>query len=158
MRKVFFSFCFDSDVHRTWQIRNSEKFKIKKEDRGFIDAAESESLSKKGDKVIKKWIDEQMEGTSVTVVLIGSETANSRWVRYEIEQSNKKIKGILGVYIHNVKNLEGRTSYKGKNPFYGIDFLKIYGDNGIPCYDWSEDDGYENLSDWIEKAANQVGR
>ncbi len=39
-----------------------------------------------------------MDGTSVTCVLIGSQTANSRWVKYEIEQSIEKGNGLLGIY------------------------------------------------------------
>ena len=52
------------------------------------------------------WIGRQMDGTSVTCVLIGSQTVNSRWIKYEIEQSIEKGNGLLGMYIHNVKDKE----------------------------------------------------
>jgi hypothetical protein len=38
-----------------------------------------------------------LENTSVTVVLIGTETANRPWVKYEIEQSIARKNGLLGV-------------------------------------------------------------
>ena len=70
--------------------------------------ADWESVKQGGDRAIKSWIDEQMKGTSVTVVLIGSETYNSEYVQYEIEKSYDLNKGILGVWIHNLKDQKGR--------------------------------------------------
>ena len=52
---------------------------------------------------MQKWIDEQMKGTSVTVVLIGAETSTRPHVGYEIAESHKKGNGMLGIYIHNIK-------------------------------------------------------
>ena len=53
----------------------------------------------KNDDAIKRMIDKGLEGTSVTVVLIGKETSDRKWVRYEIKESYKKGNGLLGVYI-----------------------------------------------------------
>ena len=36
---------------------------------------------------------------SVTVVLIGNSTARSRWVRWEIEESKRQGKGLLGIRL-----------------------------------------------------------
>ncbi len=65
---------------------------------------------------IKKWIREQLVGTSVTVVLIGTETSSRDYVntnKKELEKGN----GILGIYIHQIKNKDGKTSTKGSNSF-----------------------------------------
>ncbi|MEE9214326.1 MAG: TIR domain-containing protein [Thermodesulfobacteriota bacterium] len=35
---------------------------------GFIDSADFETLKRRGDSAIKNWIDNQLKGTSVTVV------------------------------------------------------------------------------------------
>jgi hypothetical protein len=43
-----------------------------RESAGFWDAAAWEEVKKKGNDAIEKWIDDQLKGTSVTVVLIGS--------------------------------------------------------------------------------------
>ena len=40
------------------------------------DAAEWESIKRKGDAAIQNWIGEQLQNTSVTVILIGTETAS----------------------------------------------------------------------------------
>ncbi|MBR9766708.1 MAG: TIR domain-containing protein, partial [Rhodobacteraceae bacterium] len=47
-------------------------------------------------------------------VLIGSETASRQWVRYEIRKAWKERKGVLGIQIHGLKDLNGNTSTKGR--------------------------------------------
>ena len=104
----------------------------------------------------------KLEGTSVTVVLIGYETHEREYVRYEIEQSYKRGNGLLGIYIHNLKDQNGRTDYEGKNPFDNWYIKrngeKIYLSSLYPTYDWVNDDGYNNLGDWIEAAAEKAER
>lgn len=115
-RRVFFSFDYDRDIWRVGQIRNSGLTKPDIEAAGFIDSASWESVKRQTDEAIAWWINTQLDGTSVTVVLIGAETANSRWVKYEIDQSILRGNGLLGIYIHNVKSfLTGQTDYQGKN-------------------------------------------
>lgn len=84
-RRVFFSFKYE-DVSRAMIVRNSWVTQGK-EAAGFIDAANFEALKKKGDTAIQNWIDGQLKGTSVTVVLVGAATCASRWVKYEIAKS-----------------------------------------------------------------------
>ena len=114
MRKVFFSFDWD-DVWRVNQVRHSWITQGNSK-AGFIDAGEIEEVKKRTDKEIRKWIDEQMKGTSVTCILIGSKTDESKWVKYEIEKSIDKKRGLLGVLIHNLKDVAGKTDKKGANP------------------------------------------
>src|SRR5947199_5940106 len=96
-RRVFFSFHYKNDVWRANQIRNSWVTQDR-EAAGFIDAAEFEKL-KKDDGAIKRWIDNQLSGTSVTVVLIGSETSNRPYVLYELQKSCQKGNRIIGVHL-----------------------------------------------------------
>ena len=60
-----------------------------------------------------------MKGKSCLVVLIGTSTAGRRWVNHEITKAWNDGKGVLGIYIHNLKNLAGQQSLKGSNPFTG---------------------------------------
>ncbi len=145
-RRVFFSFKYKEDVSRAMVVRNSWVAQGK-EAAGFIDAADFEKLEEQGDDAIRNWIDGQLEGTSVTVVLVGEKTCNSRWIKYEIEKSIENGKGLLGIDISKIKNLQSNTSERcGRIP-KGYDF-----------YLWNKDDGYHKMSDWIEKAAEDVGR
>ena len=118
-----------------------------KEAAGFIDAADFEEIEHQGDEAIEQWIDNQLTGTSVTVVLVGQHTCNSRWVKYEIEQSIARDNGLLGVDISKIEDSQGNTSERcGEIP------------EGYPFYLWNIDDGYNNLGDWIEEAAEEAGR
>ena len=145
-RRVFFSFHYERDIWRASQIRNSWVTKPDREAAGFWDAASWEEVKKKGEEAIKRWINNQLEGTSVTVVLIGTETSEREYVQYEINQSWDRDNGLIGIYIHNIRDQKGRTDIKGKDPFVKLDY------KGIKTYDWVNDSGYETLGDWVESA------
>ena len=53
------------------------------------------SSQEEGDAAIKAWIDQQLHGTSVTAVLIGSHTCSSKYVQYEIDKSIERGNGLL---------------------------------------------------------------
>lgn len=144
-RRAFFSFKYE-DVSRAMVVRNSWVTKDRAS-RGFIDSAEFEKLEKEGDSAIEAWIDSQLNGTSVTVVLVGAETCSSRWVEYEIEESERLGHGLIGIDISKIKDLNGVTSERcGTLP------------EGYPFYRWNKDEGYLNLGTWIEEAAKAAGR
>jgi MTH538 TIR-like domain (DUF1863) len=119
---------------------------------GFVDSAEWEEIKEQGDAAIEAWIAEQLDHTSVTAVLIGAETADRDWVRHELVESWNRGNGILGIWIHNIRDQKAQTDTKGRNP---LD--EIHLPNGKPLssvcktYDWV-DDGRENLGSWIEEA------
>ena len=145
VRRVFFSFEYEHDVSRANVVRNSWVTQDRKA-AGFVDAAAFEEVKKGGDTAIKKWIRDQLKGTSVTVVLVGSHTCSSKYVKYEIEQSKEKGNGLLGIDISKIKDLNGNTTDRcGKIP------------QGYPFYLWNNGDGYKNMGDWIEKAAKAAG-
>jgi len=48
---------------------------------------EREKLRCQGDMQLSSWIDGQLKGAFVTVVLGDQHSCSSRWVRYEIEKS-----------------------------------------------------------------------
>lgn len=115
-RKVFFSFHFVPDNWRAAQVRNAGVV----EGNAPVSDNDWEEVKKKGDKAIQDWIDGQIKGRSCTVVLIGEKTAGRKWINYEIEKSWNDGKGVVGIYIHNLKNKDGEQSDKGKNPFEGF--------------------------------------
>ena len=156
-RRVFYSFHYKPDNWRASQIRNM----------GVVDGNKPatdndwESITGGGEAAIKKWIAEQMNGRSCRVVLIGAGTANRKWINHEIVKSWNDGKGILGVYIHNMKNSQGNQASKGSNPFSDITMgdtdkkmssvVKAYD----PPYTASQNvysHIQDNLADWLETA------
>lgn len=69
---------------------------------------------------------------------------------------------MLGIYIHKVKDKDGNTSTKGSNQFGEIgkdsNGKVVYFSTDYTCYDWVDDDGYNNMGKWIEAAAKKAGR
>lgn len=159
-RRVFFSFNYERDIWRANVVRNSWVIQDR-EAAGFWDASLWEEAKKEGDNAIKRMIDNGLEGTSVTVVLIGAQTSGRKWVKYEIMESYPG-NGLLGVYIHNIRDKNGYTDTKGSNPFDYIyierDGKKVYFSKLYPTYDWVNDDGYNNFGTWVERAAKNAGR
>jgi len=100
--------------------------------------------------------------------LIGHSTSGRKWINYEIEKAYKLNKGIVGIYIHNLKDSQGNQTTKGSNPFYNIligkdkERLSKY----VTCFDSSYssstyvyDDIKENIEQLIEDAiANKAPR
>lgn len=144
-RRVFFSFEY-GDVFRVNVVRNSDVTKgIEKS--GYIDAAAYEEVKKKGDAAIKAWIDGELTGTTVTIVLVGADTCSSKWVTYEIDQSIARGNGLLGIDISQINDINKKTTTCcGEIP------------KGYPFYRWYGDKGYENLGTWIEAAAKAAGK
>jgi hypothetical protein len=144
-RKVFFSFKYD-DVQRAMNVRNSNVISGALKS-GFIDKADFEAVEKQGEKAIQKWIDEQLKGTSVTVVLVGANTNRSKWVKYEVEQSIARGNGLLTIDISKICDLNGNTT----------DCCSLRAP-GYKHYLWNKDSGRDNLGTWVEAAAKATGR
>jgi len=162
VRRVFFSFHYERDVQRASIVRNSWVTKPNTEDAGFIDAASWEAVKKKGEAAVREWIKRQLDGTSVTVVLIGPETSSRAWVREELRMSYDRGNGFVGIYLHNIKDFNGNTDRAGDS-YFGELGKRL---NGGPVYffeiannyDWILDNGYSNLGNWVEEAAKRAGR
>jgi hypothetical protein len=141
------------------QVRNSWVHRPGGEATPFYDKAEFEAVKRRSGG-IERWIEDQLSGTSVTVVLFGAETAVRSWVRHEIKRSVELGKGLLAIDIHRVKDPRSGPDFQGVNPLStftmgntGRSLDRIYG-----TYDWVLHDGYTNMGSWIEAAARAVGR
>jgi hypothetical protein len=139
---------------RVQQIRNM----------GVVDGDEPvspnewEQLRRK-DGGIKKWIDDNMAYRSCVIVLVGPRTADRKWVKYEIEKAWNDKKGLLGIYIHNLKCPRNGLGKQGVNPFDQFTFqdgsklssvVKFYN----PTFNDAYGDIKAKLSSWVETAIN----
>lgn len=154
-RSVFYSFHYIPDGSRASQIRNAGVI----EGNRPVSDNDWETITSAGDKAIERWIGDQMSGKSCVVVLIGSATANRKWINYEIVKAWNDGKGVAGIYIHNLKDLAGQQSKRGANPFDYVTkggaklstIVKAYD----PPYSVSTDVyAYikKNLANWVEEA------
>lgn len=145
---MFYSFHYAPDVMRVSQVRN-------------IGALESnrpatdndwETVKSGKDIAIKRWITQQMDGRSCTVVLVGENTANRIWINHEIIKSWDEGMGVVGIRIHGLKSTNGYIAKQGNNPF---DYIG-YGKTGkklssiVKCYDPAGSNSKEKYA-WITK-------
>jgi hypothetical protein len=158
-RKVFTSFHYVPDNWRANQVRNMGKI----EGNPVATTNTWEEVTKGGDKAIEKWIDDNMSGKSSVIVLIGQKTAGRKWINYEIKKAWSEGRGIVGIYVHNLKDSNGNQSNKGNNPFdefsLEVEGKKVALSSIVKCYDppyststYVYDHIKENIEDWIEKA------
>lgn len=160
-RQVFYSFHFENDAWRAGQVRNIGVVEGNKP----VSENEWEEVKKKGKINIEKWINEQLKYKNCTIVLIGSETANREWVKYEIKRSWETGKAMFGIYINNLKDANGDTDTKGKNPFDYFTVNNVKLSNYIRTYDLPYSDSKmnynyiaNNLEQWVEQAINDRKR
>lgn len=156
-RKVFFSFHYKPDCHRAAQVRNMGLV----EGNAPVSDNDWERVKAGGDTAIKRWIARQLDGRSCAVVLIGSQTAGRKWINHEIIEAWKARKGVVGIYIHKLRNLVGQQATQGANPFDKIDYgnsgkklssiVKAYNPAGATskeAYAWIQ----EYLADAVDEA------
>lgn len=153
-RQIFYSFHYDNDVFRVQQVRNMGVL----EGNTTVSVNEWETVKRGGEASIKKWIDDNLKYKSCLVVLVGSETANRKWVKYEIEKAWNEGKGVVGIYIHNLKCPQNGICQQGANPFDQFTFKDSNNklSSIVKCYNPKSNDAYNdianNIGDWIEEA------
>ena len=152
-RKAFYSFHYKPDASRAAQVRNMGVVEgnTPVSDNGW------ETVTKGGEAAIKEWITKQMHGRSCTIVLVGTDTANRKWINHEIIKSWDDEMGVVGIHIHGLKNLDGKVAKKGNNPF---SYIK-YGNSGkklssiVNCYTPTGSTSKERHA-WIAKSLENV--
>lgn len=156
-RRVFFSFHYKPDNWRASQVRQMGAI----EGNAAVSDNDWETITKGGDSAIQKWINGQLDGKSCTVVLIGTNTANRKWINYEIKKTWNEKKGLLGIHIHRLKDKDENQSSKGANPFEGftVGTSKRKLSSVVKTYDppyMASTDVYsyirQNLASWVETA------
>ena len=131
-RHVFISFAYE-DVDEVNLLRGQAK--NDKTDLEFDDFSVKEAFNSTNADYIKRQIREKIDKCSVTVVYLSGNSANSDWVNWEIEESFKRGKGVIGVY-------------KGDTPPRSAP--KAFLENKCKKVKWS----HEELTSAIETASN----
>lgn len=154
-RRVFYSFHYNPDCSRAALVRNM----------GVVEGNQSasdndwETVKRGGDAAIQRWIDSQLDGKSCAVVLIGANTAGRKWINYEIVKAWNDGKGVLGIYVHNLKGLNQMQTTQGTNPFTLITYGTTTLASKVKAYNPPFSDSKQvyryiadHLADWFEEA------
>lgn len=146
-RRAFFSFHYQRDVWRINQIRSIPNI-TGCAAAGFQDGSLWEKAKNTNDAAVKKLIDDALHNTSVTVVFIGNQTANRKYINYEIEKSIERGNGLVGIQIHHLEDHNEEVDALGATP-------KLLSENGFKVYKYVD---HETLAKWIEEAAKAAGK
>ena len=158
-RRVFYSFHYKPDNWLAAMVRNIGTIEGNRPatDNGW------EAVKRGGDAAIRKWIADQMKYRSCTVVLVGTRTANRKWINHEIIKSWDDGMGVVGIHVHGLEDSNGNAALKGHNPF---DYI-AHGNTGkklssiVKCYSPAGRNSRERygwISNHLENAVEEATR
>jgi hypothetical protein len=132
-RHVFISFAYE-DVDEVNLLRGQAK--NEKTDLQFDDYSVKEAFDSTNADYIKRQIREKLDRTSVTLVYLSNKCANSEWVNWEIEESIRRGKRVIGLY-------------KGDVPPTSVP--RAFAENSCKSVKWN----HEELTKAISEATNK---
>jgi hypothetical protein len=116
-RTVYFGFHYQRDIFRVQQVKNHYITKGNYTAAGYFDGSLEEKAKTSGVDVVKRLINDGLNGCTVLCVLMGKETSTRHWVYYEIFKSIEAGMGIFGIRIHKLKDPRNGTDDASSNPF-----------------------------------------
>ena len=115
-KKVYFAFHYEDVIELRANVVRKHNFTKGVELAGYYDYSIWEESKKTSDIALKRLINGELENTSVTAVLIGSQTYARRWVRYELMKSVERGNRLLGIHINSIKGKDQKTKTLGPDP------------------------------------------
>jgi len=157
-RSIFASFEYD-DALRVQQVLKMGAITGD----SLVTAQEWESVKRQTKPAIEQWIHNQMLRKSAVVVLVGTNTASSGWVDYEIRKAWDDRRPLVGIRIHGLRDPNVGTSSRGPDPFARVGLTN--GDNLSTHVTLHDPIGYDsktvynsiatNLDSWIAGAVTR---
>lgn len=131
-RRIYLSFHVERDLWRANQVRGARVL-ADVERVGFFVPAEYQAAKVANEAVRDGLIAARLEGTSVTVVLIGKQTATRDWVQREVELSVARGNGLMGIRVHHLRDHEGACDwFPGPTP-------SVPAGVSLPIFEWDHD-------------------
>lgn len=128
-KKVFFCFDYQDVIDVRVNIVNNQWLTdLTRESKGFFPQELWLKTQKLGDEAIRELLDSEIAMTTVTLVLIGTESYAKKWVRYCIMKSLSMGHRVLGIHINRIAGKDLSVKELGMNPF---EFLAVkYSETG----------------------------
>lgn len=137
--KIFLSFAYDEDIEQV----NGFRGMLDNPNAGinFIDGSCKKDYKGKPEHEIERYIKSLIDESSVTVCLISGKTRKSDWVKKELEISQSKNKGIVGIVL---KGKDGEIKNNSDCP-------KIFNNQNYFVYRWDEPAKMQTFIEEAEK-------
>lgn len=152
-KKIFFCFDYESDMDRALVVRDGWAAQGKSA-AGFIDQAAYEQIKREGLSNVCNWMDQQIEDSAVSVVLIGSETLSLPYIQHAVLKSVEKGMPIIGVHVEQLKDNNSVPSARGETHTiigkYPSGTPAYFDDIADGIYNYRSETGSQDLVQWIE--------
>jgi hypothetical protein len=116
-KRVYFAFHYQDVIDFRANVVRKHNFIGGVESAGYYDHSIWEEAKRTSPLALKRLINAELGNTSVTAVLIGSETYARRWVRYEVMKSVGRGNRLLGIHINSITGRDQKIKLNGPNPF-----------------------------------------
>ncbi len=136
-RKVYFAFSF-GDIVRVNNVRQVGKVgqRESRNARSFYDRSIWERRSIRNDEGLKNLMRNGVKNSSAVCVLIGTDTWDSRWVKYEIARAVIDGRGLFSIHINSLNHHARRVpDLLGYNP---LNLMGVYRDLNGKFYLWEK--------------------
>jgi hypothetical protein len=126
MRRVYFSFDYERDLHRVRKFRRLPGM-ITCAPAGFQSTKVWDKAKIRGDDAVHGLIKDGLNNTTVTVICVGHMTSYLKYVNYEIERSLERGNGLVGITINHLRDQHGVKDPEGTvPPLLTISGYKVY--------------------------------
>lgn len=119
-KRIYFAFHYQDVIDFRANVVRKHNFIEGVESAGYYDCSIWEDAKNTSPSALKQLIDNELNGTSITVVLVGSDTWARRWVRYEIFKSLHDGNRVFGIHINGIKGKDQLTKPLGPDPFNNL--------------------------------------
>jgi len=119
-KRVYFAFHYQDVIDFRANVVRKHNFAEGVKSAGYYDHSIWEEAKRTSPSALKRLINSELENTTVTAVLIGSDTWARRWVRYEIFESIRRGNLVFGIHINNIRGKDERTKQLGPDPFNNL--------------------------------------
>lgn len=118
---------------------------------GFCDDSTWASVQMRGVEGVVDWVQSEMVGSDVVVVLIGAETTFCGHVKTAIERGVEAGLGVVGIRVHQIPGADGMRGMPGPDPLFALHAE-------VTTHDWMPGFSDRFLTDWVYMAAQRAGR
>lgn len=137
-KRVYFAFHYQDVIEFRANVVRKHNLIEGTEAAGYYDHSIWEAAKNTNPLALKRLINAELNQTSRTVVLIGSETWARRWVRYELMKSTERGNRLVGVHINSIKGKDGGVKSLGPNPLENLGLeISPDGTRGSPT-EWKD--------------------
>lgn len=115
-KRVYFAFHYQDVIDFRANVVRKHNALTSAQRAGYYDASIWEEAKKQGALALKRLINSEIKNTSVTSVLIGSETYARPWVRYELFKSIEVGNDLIGIHINKIPCKNKKMKANGPDP------------------------------------------